>query len=327
MVTFIDITETKRAERVQAARLLAESIVDAVREPLLVLDATLRVVRANRSFYRAFRVEPAQTEGQRIDELGSRQWSVPRLRELLEATLRDGAPFDDFEVVHEIPADRAKAHGAERPPGLAAGRREAGPDRARHPGRGPGVRGDPRRSSRHEREGRQVATPSLDPTARREQAGGRSRRRSREADAGRDPRLRPRAGGPPGRAGDPEPAARGGSARGGRVEGALSPALRVGADRIPHARSRRRDRGGESLCLRAAGASARAAPRAEALELRRRGAPGPLALRATRPRGERRATEPRARALARRWKHARHAARRLGHAPRPAGRSIWRCST
>jgi two-component system CheB/CheR fusion protein len=103
VVTFIDITETKRAERVQAAHLLAESIVDAVREPLLVLDATLRVVRANRSFYRAFQVEPAQTEGQPVDALGSRQWNIPQLRGLLEASLRDGAPFDGFEVARELP--------------------------------------------------------------------------------------------------------------------------------------------------------------------------------------------------------------------------------
>ena len=60
VVTFVDITETKRAERIQAARVLAESIVDAVREPLLVLDGTLRVVRGNRSFHRLFRVEPAR---------------------------------------------------------------------------------------------------------------------------------------------------------------------------------------------------------------------------------------------------------------------------
>jgi two-component system CheB/CheR fusion protein len=38
VVTFIDITETKLAERVQAARVLADAVVDAVREPLLVLD-------------------------------------------------------------------------------------------------------------------------------------------------------------------------------------------------------------------------------------------------------------------------------------------------
>jgi two-component system, chemotaxis family, CheB/CheR fusion protein len=103
VVTFIDITETKRAERVQAARFLAESIVDAVREPLLVLDPALRVVRANRSFYSAFHVAPAETEGQRVDELGNGQWQVPRLQGLLEATLRDGAPFEDVEVVHEFP--------------------------------------------------------------------------------------------------------------------------------------------------------------------------------------------------------------------------------
>jgi two-component system CheB/CheR fusion protein len=103
VVTFIDITATKRAERVQAARSLAESIVDAVREPLLVLDPTLRVVRANRAFYDTFRAKPAETEGRLVEELGNRQWSIPRLRALLEATLRDGAPFEDFEVVHEFP--------------------------------------------------------------------------------------------------------------------------------------------------------------------------------------------------------------------------------
>ena len=103
VVTFIDITQTKRAERVQAARSLAEGIVDAVHEPLLVLDPTLRVVRANRSFYSVFRVGAAETEWYRIDELGSRQWSSAPLQQLLETTLRDGAPFEGVEVVHEFP--------------------------------------------------------------------------------------------------------------------------------------------------------------------------------------------------------------------------------
>jgi len=103
VVTFIDITQTKRAERVQAARFLAERVVDAVREPLLVLDPNLRVVRANRSFYREFGVEAADTEGRIIDELGSGQWGVPTLRALLETALRDGASFDDVELECEFP--------------------------------------------------------------------------------------------------------------------------------------------------------------------------------------------------------------------------------
>jgi len=48
----------------QAPREYAESIVDTVREPLLVLDAELRVVAASRSFCRDFHVTPEETQGQ-----------------------------------------------------------------------------------------------------------------------------------------------------------------------------------------------------------------------------------------------------------------------
>jgi two-component system CheB/CheR fusion protein len=36
----------------------AKNIVDTVREPLLILDATLRVRTANRAFYQTFHVSP-----------------------------------------------------------------------------------------------------------------------------------------------------------------------------------------------------------------------------------------------------------------------------
>ena len=103
MVTFIDITQTKHAERAQAARMLADSVVDAVREPLLVLDGSLGVVRANRSFYSLFGVEASETEGKPVYELGNGQWNIPRLRDLLEQTLRGERGFDGFEVRCEFP--------------------------------------------------------------------------------------------------------------------------------------------------------------------------------------------------------------------------------
>ncbi len=104
VLTFVDITETKRAERTRAAGLLAESIVDAIREPLLILDGALRVIRGNRAFYRLFRVERKDTDGQIVGDLGSRQWNVPRLRELLEKTARECVGFDDLEIEHEFPS-------------------------------------------------------------------------------------------------------------------------------------------------------------------------------------------------------------------------------
>jgi PAS domain-containing protein len=61
----------------------ADDIVDTVREPLLVLDADLRVQRANRSFYQTFKVAPEDTEGRLVYELGNCQWHIPALRKLL----------------------------------------------------------------------------------------------------------------------------------------------------------------------------------------------------------------------------------------------------
>jgi two-component system CheB/CheR fusion protein len=104
VVTFVDITATKRAERMQAARVLAESVVDAVRQPLLILDGGLRVVRGNHSFHHLFQVEPRDTAGRLLADLGDGQWRAARLRELLEKTLLEGVMFDDFEVEHDFPS-------------------------------------------------------------------------------------------------------------------------------------------------------------------------------------------------------------------------------
>ena len=80
----------------------AESIVETVREPLLVLDADLKIISANRNFYRAFKVTPGETIGSFIYDLGNKQWDIPKLRELLEEVLPEKEAFDDFEVAHDF---------------------------------------------------------------------------------------------------------------------------------------------------------------------------------------------------------------------------------
>ena len=82
----------------------AQNIVDTVREPLLILDATLRVRSANRAFYQTFHVSPAETEGRLIYELGNGQWDIPDLRTLLEDIVPKSSVFDDFELEHTFPA-------------------------------------------------------------------------------------------------------------------------------------------------------------------------------------------------------------------------------
>jgi PAS domain S-box-containing protein len=96
-------TGRRRAERaVQEAREYAESIVETVREPLVVLDADIRVVSASRSFYSVFQVTPEEAQGQLLYGLGNRQWDIPALRKLLEEILPENTTFDDFEVEHDF---------------------------------------------------------------------------------------------------------------------------------------------------------------------------------------------------------------------------------
>ena len=84
------------------AREYAESIINTVREPLIVLSQSLRVVTASRSFYEFFKVNPEETLGQLIYDLGNKQWDIPKLRELLETILPLKATFDNYEVEHDF---------------------------------------------------------------------------------------------------------------------------------------------------------------------------------------------------------------------------------
>src|SRR6476659_1313810 len=82
----------------------ALNIVDTVREPLLILDATLRVRSANRAFYQTFHVSSEETENRLIYELGNGQWDIPDLRTLLEDIVPKSSVFEDFELEHTFPA-------------------------------------------------------------------------------------------------------------------------------------------------------------------------------------------------------------------------------
>jgi PAS domain S-box-containing protein len=91
----------KRSTETQSSE-FAESIINTVREPLVVLDQDLRVISASRSFYEIFKVNPGEIIGQLIYDLGNKQWDIPRLRELLETILPQKTTFENYEVVHDF---------------------------------------------------------------------------------------------------------------------------------------------------------------------------------------------------------------------------------
>src|SRR6202023_3283813 len=99
-----DVTERRRSEAdLKAIETYAQNIVDTVREPLLILDTTLRVRSANRAFYQTFHVSSEETENRLIYELGNGQWDIPDLRTLLEDVVPKSSVFNDFELEHTFP--------------------------------------------------------------------------------------------------------------------------------------------------------------------------------------------------------------------------------
>ena len=88
---------------VPAAQQLLLDIIDTIREPLLVLDPEFRVTRANRAFFRVFRVEAPDTIGEVLFALGDGQWDIAPLRELLRDKLDMEPRLDDFQVDHVFP--------------------------------------------------------------------------------------------------------------------------------------------------------------------------------------------------------------------------------
>lgn len=111
LLTFGDITEQKEVQAqlsqaqaaAQAARELAENIVNMVREPLVVLTGDLRVVSANQAFFENFHMLPGETKGQLIYDLDQRQWDIPKLRELLEEIIPQSTFLENFALDFESP--------------------------------------------------------------------------------------------------------------------------------------------------------------------------------------------------------------------------------
>jgi two-component system CheB/CheR fusion protein len=104
VLTFTDITSRVKAIASQDALVRAESIVNLVRQPLLVLTETLKILSASPAFYQEFGLTPEETIGKEIYQLKSGFSDFPELHHLLENVLQSEQPVTGCLVEREIPA-------------------------------------------------------------------------------------------------------------------------------------------------------------------------------------------------------------------------------
>ena len=104
VITFADISEMKAVEReIEAARTYSDSIIDTIRQSLVILDHKLRVVSASPSFYRSFAIQPGTAIGQELPNLRDRSFDVPALRSFLDRIAAGRDVADDCEIEIELP--------------------------------------------------------------------------------------------------------------------------------------------------------------------------------------------------------------------------------
>ncbi len=98
--------EQKISERTRSLKENEEflaSIIQTMRESLLVLDPGYRVISVNDHFLTTFKVSRQETESKLLFDLGNGQWDIPSLREMLENILPTNNPVEAFEVEHDFP--------------------------------------------------------------------------------------------------------------------------------------------------------------------------------------------------------------------------------
>lgn len=104
VATFVDVTVGKRTEmQVQVAADYAQSIVETMRDPLLVISNELCIVSCNAAFYDLFQLNTDKVVGAAVDAIGEGRWDVTRLQELLHRIQADGMGEDGVELDAQLP--------------------------------------------------------------------------------------------------------------------------------------------------------------------------------------------------------------------------------
>ncbi|MGH9747669.1 MAG: PAS domain-containing sensor histidine kinase [Candidatus Acidiferrales bacterium] len=97
----MNIDDAKK--QVTASPAYAEALSQTIRESIVVVDETLRILTANRAFLETFKVSHEEIENRYLYEIGKGQWNIPGLLNSLREVLPKNTEIRNFEVMHDFP--------------------------------------------------------------------------------------------------------------------------------------------------------------------------------------------------------------------------------
>lgn len=99
-ITIVNNELLDRNDQLNNSRRYTEDIFNTIHDPLVILNSSLKVLRASDGFYQMFKVSEKETEDAFFYDLGNKQWDIAVLREQLENILPEKGSFQAFEVDH-----------------------------------------------------------------------------------------------------------------------------------------------------------------------------------------------------------------------------------
>ncbi|MES2893244.1 MAG: chemotaxis protein CheB [Bacteroidota bacterium] len=93
-----------RQEQLVVARNYSQAIVSSINSPIVILDKTLRIRSANKSFFTFFDTTDVLTQGKQVFELNAQRWDMPEFRSLLENIIPGKSQFTDYETIVASPS-------------------------------------------------------------------------------------------------------------------------------------------------------------------------------------------------------------------------------
>jgi PAS domain S-box-containing protein len=104
ILTFTNVTAFRASiDQAIYEREYTKAILNTAIDPLVVLDAQLRVQTANRAFYAMFGVSRDETQGVSIRKLGNKDWEASEVWKSVETTLSGDSEFQAVEINRDFP--------------------------------------------------------------------------------------------------------------------------------------------------------------------------------------------------------------------------------
>ncbi|TAK02098.1 MAG: chemotaxis protein CheR [Candidatus Manganitrophaceae bacterium] len=101
IITFMNISDLKKSRLAQEALLdYTNRLIEAMEQPLVVLNKRLRILSANEAFYRVFQIQKEESDGQVFFNLAGGRMNIPALKNALERMIEDESPDQSIETDH-----------------------------------------------------------------------------------------------------------------------------------------------------------------------------------------------------------------------------------